>query len=118
MPSVSKKRIIGLTLFGLGVSYYGAVQSADMEVPGDRFDLGQWKLTLPQDENGDNKPDSVTVKELQSYSHPDFFYLNDDGHLVFTAPNKAITTANSTNTRSELREMLRGTNTRYKTHGY
>ena len=36
--------------------------------------------------------------------------------MVFTAPNKAITTANSSNTRSELRQMLRGNNTRIGTH--
>ena len=84
--------------------------------PGEKFDLSQWNITLPQDRNRDGKPDTVTVKGLKKYSHPDYFYLNEDDHLVFTAPNKAITTKNSTNTRSELREMLRGTNTRIKTH--
>lgn len=85
--------------------------------PGSKFDLSQWKITLPQDDNRDKKPDEISVSAIQKYSHPDFFYLNDQGGLVFTAPNKAITTANSTNTRSELREMLRGTNTRLSTHG-
>ncbi|MEL7218639.1 MAG: polysaccharide lyase family 7 protein, partial [Pseudomonadota bacterium] len=46
----------------------------------------------------------------------DYFYLDDDGRMVFTAPNKAITTANSSNTRSELRQMPRGKNTRIGTH--
>ncbi|MXO90908.1 polysaccharide lyase family 7 protein [Pontixanthobacter aquaemixtae] len=85
-------------------------------LPGSVFDLSHWKITLPSDDNGDGKPDEIGVRDLQSYTHPDFFFVNDDGHLVFAAPNKAPTTANSTNTRSELRQMLRGTNTRIGTH--
>ncbi len=84
--------------------------------PGDKFDLGFWKLTLPLDDNQDGKIDEVKVGSISDYSHPDFFYLDEQGYLVFTAPNKAITTANSTNTRSELRQMLRGKNTRIGTH--
>ena len=65
------------------------------------------------DNNG--KIDEIKVKEMQSYSHPDFFYLDENGGMVFVSPNKAITSANSTNTRSELRQMLRGSNTKIKT---
>lgn len=85
------------------------------EVPADKFDLSQWNITLPLDDNNDDKVDIVSVKDLQKYSHPDFFYLDDEGYMVFTAPNKAFTTPNSTNTRSELRQMQRGTNTRINT---
>ncbi len=53
---------------------------------------------------------------MKKFTHPDFFYLNEAGHIVFAAPNKAVTTSNSTNTRSELRQMLRGKNTRIGTH--
>lgn len=86
------------------------------ENPGDRFDLKFWKLTLPLDDNDDGKVDEVGVRALQDFSHPDFFYLDADGNLVFTAPNKAQTTSGSTNTRSELRQMLRGRNKSIKTH--
>lgn len=85
-------------------------------VPGSAFDLSQWKITLPTDDNRDGRPDEIDVRDIQDFSHSDFFYLNADGHMVFAAPNKAPTTANSTNTRSELRQMLRGTNTRIGTH--
>ncbi len=84
--------------------------------PGQKFDLSYWKITLPADENGDGKVDEINVKSIQNYSHPDFFYLDENGHMVFAAPNSAPTTANTTNTRSELRQMLRGTNTRIGTH--
>ena len=90
--------------------------AAFAEYPADRFNLRFWKLTLPLDENQDGKVDEISVRSLQKYSHPDFFYLDQDGNLVFTAPNKAKTTAGSTNTRSELRQMLRGRNTSIGTH--
>lgn len=90
-------------------------QSKSASVPADKFDLSNWKITLPMDGNKDGKIDEVSVKKLKNYSHPDFFHLDDNGNMVFAAPNKAITTANSSNTRSELRQMIRGTNTNIKT---
>ena len=90
--------------------------AAGAEHPADSFDLRFWKLTLPLDQNSDGKVDEIGVRALQKYSHPDFFYLDPAGNLVFVAPNKAQTTAGSTNTRSELRQMLRGRNTSIGTH--
>ena len=86
------------------------------ELPADRFDLRYWKLQLPTDENDDGKVDEIKVGALDTFSHPDFFYLDEHGWLVFSAPNKALTTANSTNTRSEMRQMFRGRNTSIGTH--
>jgi len=85
-------------------------------VPADKFDLSHWKITVPIDKDGDKRADDISVKKLKTYSHPDFFYLDEAGHMVFASPNKATTTPNSTNTRSELRYMHRGTNTRLGTH--
>lgn len=87
----------------------------EAHAPGSRFDLSHWKITLPEDQNKDGKIDEVDVGKIEKYVHPDFFYLDADGRMVFVAPNKAATTANSSNTRSELRHMLRGANTRIKT---
>lgn len=99
--------IIGLTNFTIYA-----------DVPADKVDLKFWKLTLPLDENADGKVDEVDVRSLQKYSHPDFFYLDEQGFLVFTAPNKATTTSGSSNTRSELRQMFRGKNTKIKTKDF
>lgn len=93
-----------------------ALSSASAENPADKYDLRFWKLQLPLDKNKDGKADEVDVRGLEKYSHPDFFYLNEGGFLIFSAPNKATTTANSTNTRSELRQMYRSTNTNIGTH--
>lgn len=84
--------------------------------PAEKFDLRFWKLEVPLDGNNDGKVDQIDVQELGKYSHPDFFFLDEDGFLVFSAPNKAVTTPNSTNTRSELRQMYRSKNTKIGTH--
>ena len=78
------------------------------ENPADYFDLKQWKITLPIDENKNGRADEISVKKIRKYSHPDFFYLDKNKHMVFTTPNKATTTSGSKNTRSELRQMIKG----------
>lgn len=114
MQDIGRKAILLGSLLAMANPI--AAHDGPAETPGGEFDLSQWKITLPSDDNGDQKPDEVEVAKLQKFSHPDFFYLNADGHMVFAAPNKAPTTANSSNTRSELRQMLRGSNTRIGTH--
>lgn len=84
--------------------------------PADTFDLRFWKLTLPSDDNNDGKVDEISVQALQTYSNPDYFSMDPDGFMVFSVPNKAATTATSSNTRSELRQMFRSTNTKIGTH--
>jgi len=84
---------------GNGVSY---------PVPADKFDMNGWKITIPADINKDGRVDEIEGVAMMSYSHSDFFYLDKDGNLVFEVQNKAVTTKNSKNARSELREMPRG----------
>ncbi|NMP32602.1 polysaccharide lyase family 7 protein [Thalassotalea sp. M1531] len=86
--------------------------------PADKFDLSYWKITVPLDADGNGKADDINTKELQTYQHPDFFYLDNQGNLVFTSPNKAVTTQTSSNTRSELRQMIRGIDTSIGTKSY
>lgn len=102
----------------LCLTVVGPTQAADAKAaaPASKFDLTHWNITLPVDQNNDGKVDSLSVKKIRKFSHPDFFYLDDDGRMVFTAPNKGAKTGNTSNTRSELRYMLRGKNTRIKTH--
>jgi poly(beta-D-mannuronate) lyase len=78
-----------------------------LNVPANNFDLSHWSITVPTDTDNNGK---VDVAQLETYSHADFFYLDDLGRMVFTTPNKALTTPNSSNTRSELRYMSRGSN--------
>ena len=109
---------IGLILSscaGLDVPQESSV-SVKASVPANSFDLSHWKITLPTDENNDGKVDTLSVKEVQAYFHPDFFYLNEAGGMVFTAPNKGALTENTSNTRSELRYMLSGEDKMISSH--
>lgn len=85
-------------------------------VPADKFDMRHWKITIPSDINQDGRVDEIEGVAMMSYSHSDFFYLDSQGHLVFEVHNKAITTKNSKNARSELRQMARGANFAIGTH--
>lgn len=101
-----------LLLSGITISAFAGDKSF---VPADKFDLSHWNITLPTDSNGDKKVDTISTKKLKKFSHPEFFYLDEQERMVFASPNKAFTTKNTSNTRSELRYMLRGKNTRIKT---
>lgn len=92
-----------------------ADMSSQAKVPAQVMDLTHWKITVPLDDDKNGKVDEVGTKALQTYMHPDFFYVNEEGGVVFASPNKATTTATSSNTRSELRHMVRGMNTRIGT---
>ena len=113
----SRKTGVSLAATAIAVCLPLAISAQDSApVPADKFDLSHWNITVPIDKNKDGKADIVPVKKLKKYAHPDFFYLDDQGRMVFASPNKAQTTKNSSNTRSELRYMLRGKDTRIKTH--
>ncbi|MCP8898076.1 polysaccharide lyase family 7 protein [Gilvimarinus xylanilyticus] len=79
---------------------------AGKKIPGTVMDFSHWKITLPMDSNRDGKIDEVGPPQISRLLEPRFFYANENNQVVFAAPNKAITTANSTNTRSELRQMV------------
>ena len=108
----------GLNLTGCSINEPAAstfTEKTTSSSPGKEFDLSHWKLTLPTDIDSDGKVDGITTAELQNFVHSDFFYLDEQGHMVFTAPNRGATTANSKNTRSELRYMSRGADRSIKT---
>lgn len=84
------------------------------KAPAFNFDLTKWKINVPME---DDKPEragkvmEIAAKVLSNkrkpYSHPEWFYTDPKtGAMVFKTPNKAMTTPNSKNARSELRAML------------
>lgn len=81
--------------------------------PSDKFDLQDWKLEIAVDNDGNGKSDSIQPSVLNNgYRHKDFFYLAEDGGLVFKAPMYGVTTSSRTKyVRTELREMLRKNDT-------
>lgn len=86
----------------------GEAKNQKTILPAEKFDLTQWQIDVPTDTDKDGIVDVLDIKTLQTYQHPDYFYIDEDGNMVFAAPNKAITSVNSTNTRSELHHMLGG----------
>ena len=58
------------------------VWAENLALPAQRYDLSEWYLTLPTDDNNDGKADNISVEDLQSFTHPSFFYLNNEGGLV------------------------------------
>ncbi|WP_298942711.1 polysaccharide lyase family 7 protein [uncultured Psychromonas sp.] len=80
--------------------------------PSENFNLWSFMINIPEP---DHKPErkgkvlEVNEKVLNAgYTHPTWFFTDPQtGAMVFRAPNKAITTPNSSNVRSELHTMLR-----------
>lgn len=81
--------------------------------PGENFDLGQWKITFPDASERDvDWLTSGNTRDGEFYTDP------DTGGMVFRCPNRGATTSDATNySRTELREMLRGTDTGIPTKG-
>lgn len=71
----------------------------------DNFDLQNWKLCLPVDENGSVLGVAYEVLDLSGFEHSSYFYTADDGAMVFTAITDGALTKGTTCARSELREM-------------
>lgn len=126
-----------VTAATLAISAASAVNAADLSsadldstvAPSENFDLSHWNLSIPVD-NGEEsdyaKATTVTVEDLNdSYEYEtddgdkDYFYTDtDDGGMVFKDYiDGAITSSHTTYTRTELREMLRGTDTDIDTQG-
>jgi hypothetical protein len=75
--------------------------------PGGNFNLSVWSLQLPIGSPG--SPTTIPPSQLKGasgYSNPAYFWTDkNDGSMTFWAPEKGVTTPNSSYARSELREM-------------
>lgn len=77
------------------------------QVPAQRLNLTNWKLTTPIGPSGD--PMEVEQPELATYSHPKWFTtVGSTSGVVFRCPVTGTTTENSSYPRTELREMKNG----------
>ncbi|WP_299568657.1 polysaccharide lyase family 7 protein [uncultured Shewanella sp.] len=87
--------------------------------PSGNFELVDWTLGVPVDENNDGKSDTIKEIELSSgYSRSPYFFTAADGGMVFRCPIDAPKTSTNTSyARTELREMLRRGDTSYSTQG-
>ena len=74
-------------------------------IPSGNFNLSNWKITLPVDQNGTIVGTAQEVKNLHGYQNLSYFYTGPDGAMVFRAAVDGATTSGSKYARSELREM-------------
>lgn len=95
-----------MTLLLLGCLQVGGKEPS--KSPSANFDLTHWKLTLPVNEAGElsGKASEIQAAELSGYTHPNFFYSDENGGMVFRAPVVGATTEGSDYSRSELRELV------------
>lgn len=88
------------------------------KAPSENFDLSTWNLSIPINK-GNGTATTITVSQINSnYENNNYFYTAADGGMVFKCPVDGFKTSTNTSyTRVELREMLRGTNTSISTQG-
>lgn len=101
------------------VTDYSRFNLDPLAPPSANFDLQDWYLSIPTDNDGSGTADSIKEAELNNgYQNSEFFYTGDDGGLVFKSPTTGFkTSTNTAYVRVELREMLRRGNTQYSTQG-
>jgi poly(beta-D-mannuronate) lyase len=97
------------------------VNSGDLDqnkAPSENFDLSTWNISIP-DNNGNGTATTISVSKInEGYQNSKYFYTADDGGMVFKCPVDGYkTSVNTSYTRVELREMLRGTNPSISTQG-
>ncbi|MGR5342162.1 polysaccharide lyase family 7 protein, partial [Vibrio astriarenae] len=93
----------------LSTNLYASLDPA--KAPSENFDLSMWKMVIPME---DTKPEragkvmEISKSELNdNFQHEQWFYTDtDSGAMVFVAPNKAMTTPNSSNARAELHALI------------
>ena len=107
----ASKRIIPSSAGGYGLS-------PDLP-PGRNFDLLDWYLNTPADDDNNGISDRFSERELaKGKTDERYFYTADDGGMVFRATIAGAKTSKNTKyTRTELREMLRRGNTDIGTRG-
>lgn len=81
----------------------GSTPDPTKTVPGQVINLNGWKITLPTGSSG--KPKEVTQPALATFEAKPNFYTDDGAEVIFRADTNGVTTPNSKNPRSELRQM-------------
>ena len=88
------------------------------QAPGSNFELLSWKLNTPADLDGNGISDTASETDLDSGFTDEYFFTGPAGGMVFRSTiGGAKTSAGTSYTRSELREMLRRGDTSISTRG-
>jgi len=107
--------ITEVEIFGTNSGNGGGPQPPSGNFPYDVLNLRNWKITVPKSQDGDSDADEVYVNQSDNdYSGDPSFRFYEDSRYFFVSGNSVVfkcnagtpTTGNSSNPRSELREML------------
>jgi len=107
------------------ITYNDLVPDPELDpslAPADNFDLSKWNLSVPIDNgegDGYEKATTITVAALNDgYDDAEYFTTGIDGGMIFKDYIAGARTSEGTSyTRTELREMLRGTDDDIDTQG-
>lgn len=78
-------------------------------LPSDIADFSTWKLQLPTPNETMTGVEEITADRLMNgYEGPHFYVDQNDGGIVMSTPVDGFKTANTTYSRSELRELIDG----------
>jgi poly(beta-D-mannuronate) lyase len=112
--SLSTAAAVPATPVAIDTSIFGLDPNV---TPGGNFELIDWALDTPATDPGDGFAQRTQEGDLATFSD-EFFFTASDGGMVFRSTIEGATTsANSSFTRSELREMLRAGNRSISTRG-
>lgn len=98
------RAVVMTCLAAIGISHIAASaaeNSVQVAAKSSGIDLRNWKLTLP-----DAKTTEISPAQLLAGFHNQYFSVEANGTLLFTAASDGGSTANSKYPRSELRELL------------
>ena len=97
----------------------GGSKESDPVEASKNFDFSTWKIQLPEANESRTSVKEVKAPELAAGYASDYFYYDKDGAIVFYCPVNGFKTANTTYSRSELRELIDGehTNINWTLHG-
>lgn len=116
--------MVGLAVFSLlavsaSCAHDSSHHEAVVKTPSTNFDLISWNLSIPTDQDGNGRADTIKeVALVDGYTNPSFFYAKSDGGMTFIAPINGVKTSKNTKyVRTELREMLRKGDTQHSTKG-
>jgi poly(beta-D-mannuronate) lyase len=111
--------IISLTLIASFSAASAFSKNLDPSLPpSGNFELIDWKLSIPTDEDGNGRSDSIKENVLAGgYTNKEYFFTKKNGGMAFRVPVGGYTTPNSSYSRVELREMLRRGDSQHGTRG-
>lgn len=82
-------------------------ENPETKCPYTIFNFDSWKLQMPIANDTATSVKEVSPEEIKAgYVHDEYFYVSEDNAVVFRSPVNGFHTANTTYSRSELRELI------------